>query len=406
MKQKINILIHSFVLILLLGGGPLCAQTRSELETQRAITLKEIEATDKLITETQKNQKATLTKVSLLNSQIQQRDRLMRQINSEISLVNYQMTEKQREINKLIKELEFLKDNYAKMIVSAYKHRGRYDAILLILTAKDLNESYRRLKNYQQLSDARIKQVKTIEIKRDTIKDRVQSLKEARVVKQGLLDVQKKEAQNLSSLKTKQQTVANELKKKESQLKKELQATKKVSDDLNKQIEKLIAAEVRKRTPSTKSTVSAYDSLTPEEKLISDKFGDNKGRLPWPTETGIVTSLFGVHPHPVFTKNTISNNGIDITTNSRSLVRAVFEGKVLAIFGIKGGNLTVLIQHGNYFTAYQNLIDVSVKQNENISHKQNIGRVYTDPESGTATLHFELWQNQTKLDPSIWLTPR
>jgi septal ring factor EnvC (AmiA/AmiB activator) len=407
MNVKNYIRLIPLMLLMLLSSGLARSQTRSELEARRQQTLREIEQTDRLISQTLKNQRASLDRINLLNGQISQRTRLMTQINAEIALLNREMTQKQREINKLKTELEFLKENYAKMIVSAYKHRGSYDAILLILTAKDLNESYRRMRYFQQFSDARIRQAQLIESKRDTIERHLASLQETRKEKQNLLNIQQKEANQLSGLRKDQQKVTADLRKKESELRRELQAKRKISDELNKAIEKIIAAEISKRTGTSGSTTkSAYQSLTPEEKIISDKFGDNKGRLPWPTETGIVTSAFGQHAHPVFKNTIISNSGIDITTSGRSLVRAVFEGKVLNIFGIKGGNMAVLIQHGNYYSAYQNLVDVMVKQGEKVSLKQNIGRVHADEGAGASTLHFELWYNQTKMNPALWLTPR
>jgi septal ring factor EnvC (AmiA/AmiB activator) len=33
--------------------------------------------------------------------------------------------------------------------------------------------------------------------------------------------------------------------------------------------------------------------LTPEERIISDNFAQNRGKLPWPTERGVIASRFG-----------------------------------------------------------------------------------------------------------------
>ena len=96
-----------------------------------------------------------------------------------------------------------------------------------------------------------------------------------------------------------------------------------------------------------------YDQLTPEERLISNNFMENKGRLPWPTEKGVITEHFGVHQHPVLKGITINNNGVDIVTVPGAEARAIFDGVVSKVFAILGANYAVIIRHGNYLTVYQ-----------------------------------------------------
>ena len=172
---------------------------------------------------------------------------------------------------------------------------------------------------------------------------------------------------------------------------------------LNERIEKEIAEIIEEEARRMKGT-GLYKQLTPEEKIISDNFFDNKGRLPWPTERGIITENIGQHPHPVLPGITIQNNGVDITTVEGAEARALFDGIVSKVIAILGANYTVIIRHGNFLTVYQNLINVKVKKGDNIKVKQPIGTIYTDKETQTTVLHIEIWRELEKQNPNDWLS--
>ena len=168
---------------------------------------------------------------------------------------------------------------------------------------------------------------------------------------------------------------------------------------LQKEIQAIIAAEMRKS--GAKSPKYAF-SLTPEEKILSNSFSTNKGKLPWPSERGIVSSTYGVHPHPVLNQIVTENFGIDILTSKNAMARAVFKGTVRFIISISNTK-AVGVKHGEYFTLYSNLDEVYVTKGETVSTKQIIGKVHTDSEDNKTELHFELWKGDKKQNPAYWL---
>ena len=134
-------------------------------------------------------------------------------------------------------------------------------------------------------------------------------------------------------------------------------------------------------------------------------FKNNKGVLPWPIERGVITGYFGEHAHPVLSGIKIQNNGIDISTNDNAEVRSLFKGVVRSVLTVPGTNNVVIIRHGNYLTVYANLSHVYVRQGDIVDTKQLVGRVFTnDNEANTSVLHLEIWEENTKLDPVIWLS--
>ena len=97
------------------------------------------------------------------------------------------------------------------------------------------------------------------------------------------------------------------------------------------------------------------------------------------------------------------NNGIDLATEKNAIVRSVFDGKVSRIFFIKGSGRAILINHGEYFSVYSGLKEVSVKTGEKVFVKEKIGVVLTSEKEEKTTLHFEIWKNYEKQNPSEWL---
>ena len=192
------------------------------------------------------------------------------------------------------------------------------------------------------------------------------------------------------------------LRKKEKQLKKELQSKQRLAKELDKQIRKIIEEEIRlaKAKASKESDVLA---LTPEEQELADNFTSNKGKLPWPVERGIIIERFGVQAHPVLSGIETFNNGVKITTEEGALIRAVFEGIVSRIIDIPGAGKAVILSHGDYFSVYSNLLEVSVKRGQSVLLKEKIGTVLTKTNTKESITELQIWKGSEKMDPSSWL---
>ena len=227
----------------------------------------------------------------------------------------------------------------------------------------------------------------------------IEQLEEIKLEKKELLSEKRKENNNLVKEKQRKNSMISDLKRKEKDLKKEIEDKRIIAEKIEKEIAAILAAEARKARSG-----NMYDQLTPEEKLISDNFRGNKGKLPWPVERGIITGKYGVHPHPVLKQITIDNDGVDITTVRGAEARALFEGEVSMVVAILGGNYTVIVRHGNFLTVYQNLVNLTVKQGEHVRVKQVLGTVYTEKDTNNTILHIQVWKEMAKQNPEDWLS--
>lgn len=375
------------------------AQKRSDLEKKKSELSKDIEYKNKLLSETAKSKKRSLNELVLLKKKIANRQNLISTLKSEITLIDGQIAGKQNEIIEKEAELNALKEEYAKMIYYAYKTRSRYDQLMFILASESVNQAYKRMKYLQQYATYRKIQADLIAEAQLELNAALSELEEKKIEKEVLLKAKEKEALNLSSDQGDKQKVLNELSSKEKELKNEIKKKKEEAGRLQKAIQRIIAEEMKKQAKDNKGKFV----LTPEAMALSSNFENNKGKLPWPTEKGVVTEYYGEHAHPVLKGIKVNNNGVDISTESGAVARAVFTGVVSGVIVIQGMGKAIMVRHGEYITVYSNLKEVFVQKGDAVDTKQQIGLALTDADKGKTEVHFEIWKGQTTMNPSGWL---
>ena len=437
--KKNGFILCAITLLLLASTPAYCQKTKGkskkQLQTEISNLQKDIANANQLLKQTKKDREMTLNEVNILDKKIKQREKLIAAYNEQIAVLDEEINTGQSNIRSLNTDLGKLQKEYAKMIAFANKNRSHYERIGFIFASKDFNQAYRRLRYIREFSDARKLKMEQIEGTQRRITSEVEASQKAREERAALLadqEVQKTELQGEKAELDRQ--VAN-LKKQEGSIQQDIKDKQKQAQQLQKAIDDIIAEEIRKAnaeaerkrkeaekkanaeknkkkgknttTTPAKTTTAPKEkgiALTPAEKSLSTSFVSNKGKLPWPVERGVVASSYGKHTSAVSSKVTVTNNGIDIATTSGAKARAVFDGEVASVTKLTGSNTVVIIRHGEYFTVYSNLENVSVKRGDKVKTKQNIGTVHTNKTDNKTELHFELLKEQNRQNPSNWLS--
>lgn len=389
-----------FLMLLSITSLAVSAQSVDDLRRRKQQAADEIRITNDLLTRVSQDQKVTLNRLQLLNRQINQRNELITSMSTEVSLLQQIIDDNTLVVNMLTEDIERIRKEYARLIQIAYKNRMSYDKILFFLSADNFNQAYRRLLYLRQYTSHRQKQAETISSLQSLLRKKIVDLENQKRTRETLLNQQVVESKKLEGEKRQQNTLSQQLQNQQKELRNKLAQQRRVEQQLEQEIQRIIEEEARK----TSTPAAQGFALTPEQKLIGDSFEQNRRRLPWPVERGVITEKFGVHPHPVLRNVTVNNNGVNIATESGAKARAVFNGEVSRVFGITGGNMAVIVRHGQYLTVYSNLIDVTVKKGDKVNVRQNLGTVYADPADGNkAILKFQIWKESTKLNPEDWL---
>jgi murein DD-endopeptidase MepM/ murein hydrolase activator NlpD len=404
-REKHNNLnaIFSFSVFIIIASFQFhcAAQTRTELEKRKYKNLQEIEFANKLLNETEKTQKFTVSKLLVLNSKIFSRGKVILNINLEIELLNKRIEEENDIIRNLKVDLETIKGEYARLIQYAFIYQRNYNSLMYILASQSLDQLYKRLRFVQLLTSYRKRQSNAILETISTINRVLIELRDLKKDRNNALHGCENEKISLVKEKQSQSNTILKLKNKEREIREELKEKLAISRKLDNEIQNAIAAEAKKR-----NTKNLFSQLTPEEKLLSKNFRENKGKLPWPTETGIVINGFGDHQHPILKEVITRNHGVDISTNKDSYVRAVFDGEVSKVIAIPGTNYSVLIRHGNFLSVYQNIVNIQVKNGQKIKTKQVIGKAFGNKGDNFSIVHFEIWNEIEKQNPEDWLSSR
>lgn len=410
---------------------------QEKLEERKAQIQKEIRENEKLLQTVKKKEKTAVNVIVIQSNKIKLKEKLIHTTERQKKLLGNDMYINQVKINKLKKELEILKTDYAEMIVKSYKSRSSESRAMFLLSSENFLQAYKRAQYMKQYTNYRKMQGEEIKSKTGELIVYNGKLDVQKKAKQKLIAENEKERLSLQKERQEQEKLVKSIKKDKSKILAEIKKRQQESRQIDRQINRLIReaiaeanrkaameramerakaeskaeskteskSELKTRAKAIVSSSSVSSSkieLTAETKLIADNFRANRGKLPWPVEKGFVSLGYGDQAHPVYKTLVIHNSGVEITTDQGSNARAVFGGEVASVIVLSPINKAVMVQHGDFFTVYQNLSSVSVSKGDKVSIKQSLGRVRTNNE-GRTVIKFLILQNTTYNNPQSWL---
>lgn len=411
---------------------PLMAQSNKlikELESKRGALQKQIAESESLLQTTTKNVGSQLKGLAALTGQIEERKRYILSINSDMDAIDRELVSLERQLNQLQKELKDKKTKYAASVNYLYRNHTIQDKLLFIFSAQTLEQTYRRLRYVREYASYQRMQGEEILKKQKQINDKRAELTEARKAKENLLKERENEKTTLERQEKEQKALVDSLRKKQRSLQSEINKKRKEANQLNARIDRLIAEEIekarkraeeearreaaaRKKAEKTESPSATKPKAKPLEaytmnkadRELSGSFASNRGKLPVPvTGPYIITSHYGEYTVPGLRGVKLDNKGIDIQAKPGAQARAVFNGKVAAVFQLNG-LFNILVRHGAYISVYCNLSTASVKADDTVKTGQTLGTIFSDgADGGRTVLHFQLRREKEKLNPEPWL---
>jgi septal ring factor EnvC (AmiA/AmiB activator) len=362
--------------------APAQVQSRDELQRQQKQLQKEIDELNNTLSSIRKNKKQSISQLAIVQRKVAAREQLIGNINKEIHHIDEDIYGRELERNRLNRELDTLRQKYSQSIVFAYKNRSSYEYLNFLFSASDFNDALKRMTYLKSYRKYRETEAQTILKTQDLLKQTIGTLNNSKVEKGKVLINQSSQLKVLEQDKKEKDLVVQQLKgqekdlivqqrKKERQrqeLKRALDAAIRREIEEAQRKEKLArqraleeqkrqqAAAARARTEGaagsttvakpkinepltgvTRSGTSnrSYSSLesTPEGLTQSINFEKNRGRLPWPISSGIVTAHFGEQSVPG-TKLREVNDGIFISTQVGASVKCVADGEVAAVINL------------------------------------------------------------------------
>ncbi len=395
----------------LLSTVSFAQKSKGQLQREKQENLEKIRETEKILGETTTEKKNSIGELSALNRRIEQQEVLMISIQSEIELLDYNIDENNDIIVALENDVGKLKEEYASMVFAAQKASGKIDKLTFLFSAQSFDQLLMRLKYMEQYGKSRQEQTEAIAKVQQILSEQVRQIEIKRSEKQSLLNEEEKENNQLAGLKQKKKSLVKSLVKEEKRLKSDLNETRKAVAELDNLIAKIIREEIERAAAEAKRLREAKArgekkkveevEVADERVALSASFEENKSKFAWPV-AGFVSQRFGRQMHPVLKGIEIQNDGVNIQTKQGEQVKSIFGGEVKKVAFIGGIGTTVIVGHGEFFTVYAGLKDVTVKIGQHIEPNAGIGKVISSNE-GISELRFMIYQNTTPLDPQKWL---
>ena len=444
-------------LIVVLCGVTSFAQTKEELQKHKQEIERELEDLSRQYAETQNSKKSSLKQLAIIRKKINTRQDLVNDINKEVRHLDETIYLNERDIYRLRKELDTLKQKYAKSIVFAYKNRSSYEYLNFLFSAGSFNDAIKRVQYLKSYRRNRELQANTINKSELMLQDKVATLSNNKKERLSTLQVQNKQLEVLQVDKREQDQVMQQIKGKEKELSAQIKEREKqrqkvvlaVNAVIRREIaeakkrdeaKRLKAIEDQKRAlaagkaneapvktngttaankpvkkntdnePSTGMTSAPKDrsysplESTPEGVEMSINFENNKGRLPWPVANGIITIDFGITKMEG-TKLDQKSDGIEIAVPVGSNVRCVADGEVVSTTEM-AGEMIVIVKHGKYFTGYQNLSTIAVQRNQEVKAGSVLGKSGTSIDGEGAIVFIIMNDKAVFQNPKPWLKSR
>ena len=423
----------------LLAVGLSAQNSREELQKREQELQKELADLNRLYNETQNNKKLSLKQLAIIKSKINRREELVNSINKQIRQLDETIYLKERDVYRLRRELDTLRQKYAKSLVFAFKHRSNYEYLNFLFSAINFNDAIKRVAYLRSYRRNRETQAVAIAKSEVLLKEKIELLNSSKKERMSTLVVQNEQLKVLQTDKKEQDKVVEQLKGKEKELTAQIRDKEKQRQRVQQAFQAIIRREIdeaKKREtarikaqeekaktqaarpsggPSANEGVTAMASpyrdrtytpleSTPEGSEMSINFENNRGSLPWPVSSGVVTAHFGIENIPG-TKLKRKTDGIEISLPVGSVVKCVADGRISYISEVEGEQV-IIIQHGKYFTGYTNLSSVSVNKNQEVKAGTVLGRSGVSIDGEGSLIFMIMNEKSTPIDPEIWLKSR
>lgn len=420
------------VWMLLLTLASVAQVEKEKIEKEKQEIQNEIKEIEGMYNKVQGQTRQSINQLGLIKRKLDLQNRVLGTISREIKFINDDLYLSNIEIYRLQKQLDTLKEQYAKSIVYTYKNRGTFNFLNFIFSANGFADALKRIAYLRSYRAYRQQQVENIQETQRKIEQRKEEMIGKKNEKNKVLDAQADEAKKLEGTKREQSLVVNQLKSKQKDIEKELNAKRKRFRDLQNQIDAIVrrakdeaireakrkaAEEAANKPKTTNADVGAvsnkpaatpaktnYLDLTEADVALNDNFELNKGKLPWPV-AGEVKLKFGRYEYYLSEKSKPlidDNPGVTFSTNPGTPVKAVFKGEVAGVSRL-ADEVIVVIRHGKYFTTYSNLTGVTVKKGDQVSQGQVLGRAGNDDEGNGGKIDFILMDESKNVNPEVWL---
>ncbi|UVL66598.1 murein hydrolase activator EnvC [Pseudomonas sp. B21-031] len=417
--------------------SPAFADERAQTQQQLDATRQDIAELKKMLGKlqeeksgVQKDLKSTETDIGNLEKQVEALQQELKKTEGELERLD---TEKKKLQTARVEQQRLI----AIQARSAYQN-GREEYLKLLLNQQNPEKFARTLTYYDYLSKARLEQLRTFNetlrqlanveqdiarqqeqllAQRADLDSRRQALETERSKRQQVLaklnNDMKDRDQKLQAreqdqadlgkvLKTIEETLARQAREAEEARKKALLAQQEA--EKRRQQEALTAAAAREEArepvePPKKARTTLGPMVSSDGANYGGAFSAARGKLPWPVNGRLLARFGDARGSDARAKW----DGVMISANPGTQVRAVHGGRVVFADWLRGAGLLVILDHGNgYLSLYGHNQSLLKSAGDIVKAGEAISTVGDSGGQDSAGLYFAIRQQGRPTDPSQW----
>ncbi len=382
---------------------------RQEIEKNIATIEQQIKAFERELSNADEQEKVSLKALENLDNQIQLYREVIRQTENSQKKLAAQIASTKRKLEETKRELEAMKNSFARYAVGIYKFGVKRD-LEVLFSSGSFNQALVRAEYIKRFEEAGKIKIQDISEKQEQIAQLQTELDARFAENEKLLEQRRYQAKVMEGRRLEREKLIAKLRRDKRRLQSQIAQRQAQAKALQDAIQKMLFAEEEaiQRARESRAKLQAGQSTSVSDPIYSEVKGDfekYKGKLPWPVQDGVIIKTFGESENREL-KIVTFNNGVDISTSVGTTVCAVAQGVVSQIGFLPTFGNIVIVRHANaYLTVYANLSEVKVTKGESVSAGQPLG-VAGKSAQGSGLVHFEVWHGRNKYDPELWLAQK
>lgn len=370
--------------ILCLAAMPSLGQeaklSEAEIKAKLAELQKTIDSTQQDLKSVKDNRTKLLIDLEINETEIGELQDKVEDIKQQLGTQEQSLRDLQRQKNLLLAEQRSEKKHVAQQVKAVYQ-LGRQSNLKLLLNQNGPEKVSRMLKYYDYMLAARTDQIQTYQT----------SLEQLAAVETDIINTTQALARNRNSLEQQYQA----LQTKQSQRQQTLALLERSITDKDQQLKQL--------TGDQQSLEALLSQVATAVKNMpfrgsTEPFAQARGKLSWPVQ-GKIANRFGSYR----IANKLKWDGVMITAEAGSEVRAIHAGRVVVADYLRGQGLLLILDHGGGFLSiYAHNRNLHKTVGDWVEGGELIARVGNSGGQSEAGLYFEIRQDGKPVNPSAW----
>ena len=380
------------------GMLPVFAASKSELKKEQNEINEKIEEKNEQIEDVHAQMSKNLEEIKKINAEIEEIESEIFQLNNQITDLNSQIEETTNRIEEQEEKLKEHQELLDKRLVALYES-GTTSYVDMLLSSDGLADFLSKYFLISELAEYDTELINGIEEIKNSIEEEKSELEQSKAEVENAKNEKELKSGSLELSKKEKNKKVSALSQEEKELENEIEQFEKDKKDIQDKIAKIIAEEAAAKKQNSSSSTSSSGSYNTGNASSSGFISP----LPGKTKANITTGWLGYSGH----------RAVDFACSAGTPIVAVKSGTVAISTALKNSNgkyrsygeYIVINHHDGTMTLYAHGYPGSrrVREGDKVSQGQQIMSVGTTGNSTGNHLHFEVWLNGVKVNPTKYL---